>query len=180
MSWLQIRGCKISSWTCILLIFMHFQHIKICFFGVKQLLNGSQHKVPAYLGGISVCVCLVAAVVSLGLGLLIVPRQVMPWTGLLLMYEWTFTMFIISFGGYLHLVYQWGKFVASRAAASLSHPESLDYDSGKRMLSRLKLTLWFCLSFNFDLDILFSYIFIFFSKLILYCIYRPSATDVIV
>ncbi|XP_004494729.1 inositol phosphorylceramide glucuronosyltransferase 1-like [Cicer arietinum] len=99
---------------------------------IHQLLNGSQHKVPAYLGGISVCVCLVAAVVSLGLGLLIVPRQVMPWTGLLLMYEWTFTMFIISFGGYLHLVYQWGKFVASRAAASLSHPESLDYDSGKR------------------------------------------------
>ncbi|KAJ1385110.1 Nucleotide-diphospho-sugar transferase [Sesbania bispinosa] len=95
---------------------------------VHQLLNGAQYKVPAYLGGISVSVCFMAAVVSLGLALLIVPRQVMPWTGLLLMYEWTFTIFFILFGGYLHLIYQWGKFVASRAAA----PGSLDYDSGKR------------------------------------------------
>jgi hypothetical protein len=121
---------------------MHFQLIKIFFFGDKQLSNGSQCKVPAYLGGISVCVCLTAAVVSLGLALLIVPRQVMPWTGLLLMYEWTFTAFIILFGGYLHLIYRWGKYVASRAASS-SLPESLDYDSGKRMLSRVKLILWF-------------------------------------
>lgn len=119
----------------------NFQHIKICFDGVKQLSNGSQCKVPTYLGGISVCFCLTAAVVSLGLALLIVPRQVMPWTGLLLMYEWTFTMFIVLFGGYLHLVYRWGKHVASRAASS-SLPESLDYDSGKRMLSRVKLILW--------------------------------------
>lgn len=98
---------------------------------IHQLPNGSQCKVPTYLGGLSVCFCLTAAVVSLGLALLIVPRQVMPWTGLLLMYEWTFTMFIVLFGGYLHLVYRWGKHVASRAASS-SLPESLDYDSGKR------------------------------------------------
>lgn len=121
---------------------MCFQHTKICFYGVVKLSNGAQHKVPAYLGGISVGVCLMAAVVSLGLALLIVPRQVMPWTGLLLMYEWTFTVFILSFGGYLHLIYQWGKLVASRAS-SLSHPESLDYDSGKRMLSRVKIIFGF-------------------------------------
>ena len=76
-----------------------------------------------------------AAVVSLGLALLIIPRQVMPWTGLLLMYEWTFTIFFILFGGYLHLIYQWGKIVASKAASSLSQPGSSDYDSGKRMIS---------------------------------------------
>ncbi|KAJ1413864.1 Nucleotide-diphospho-sugar transferase [Sesbania bispinosa] len=99
-----------------------------CYRSFLKLLNGAQYKVPAYLGGISVSVCFMAAVVSLGLALLIVPRQVMPWTGLLLMYEWTFTIFFILFGGYLHLIYQWGKFVASRAAA----PGSLDYDSGKR------------------------------------------------
>ncbi|KAK7285898.1 hypothetical protein RJT34_20683 [Clitoria ternatea] len=99
---------------------------------IHQLPNGTQCKVSAYLGGISVGVCLTAAVVSLGLALLIVPRQVMPWTGLLLMYEWTFTIFFILFGGYLHLIYQWGKMVASRAASSLPHPESSDYDSGKR------------------------------------------------
>ncbi|CAJ2631459.1 unnamed protein product [Trifolium pratense] len=112
---------------------------------IHQLSNGSQCKVPTYLGGISVCVCLTAAVVSLGLGLLIVPRQVMPWTGLLLMYEWTFTVFIILFGGYLHLIYRWGKYVASRAASS-SLPESLDYDSGKRhqrQISSCDVATWY-------------------------------------
>lgn len=93
-----------------------------------QLLNGAQNKVPAYLGGVSVCVCFMVAVVSLGLSLLIVPRQVMPWTGLLLMYEWTYTIFFILFGGYLRLIYQWGKMVGSRVASSLS-----DHDSEKRM-----------------------------------------------
>lgn len=84
-------------------------------------------------------------------------------------------MFIILFGGYLHFIYRWGKYVASRAATS-SLPESLDYDSGKRMLSRVKLILWcFVFPFNFDPEMLFT----FFSELLLYCIYRSSATDVI-
>ncbi|KAK7258665.1 hypothetical protein RIF29_24247 [Crotalaria pallida] len=111
-----------------------------------QLLNGAQHKVPAYLGGISVGVCLTVAVVSIGLALLIVPRQVMPWTGLLLMYEWTFTIFLILFGGYLHLIYQWGKIVASQAASSMSLPGSSDYDSGKRhqrQLSSCDVAKWY-------------------------------------
>ncbi|KAL5061156.1 hypothetical protein RYX36_032760 [Vicia faba] len=112
---------------------------------IHQLSNGSQCKVPTYLGGISVCVCLTTAVVSLGLALSIVPRQVLPWTGLLLMYEWTFTIFIILFGGYLHLIYRWGKYVASRAASS-SLPESLDYDSGKRhqrQMSSCDVATWY-------------------------------------
>ncbi|KAE9616096.1 putative glucuronosyltransferase [Lupinus albus] len=111
-----------------------------------QLLNGTQHKVPAYLGGISVGVCLMVAVMSIGLALSIVPRQVMPWTGLLLMYEWTFTIFFILFGGYLHLIYRWGKIVASRAASSLSFPVSSDYDSGKRhqrQLSSCDAAKWY-------------------------------------
>lgn len=119
--------------------FIYFQHTNIYFYGVKQFLSGAQSKVPAYLGGISVGVCFISAVVSLGLALSIVPRQVMPWTGLLLMYEWTFTIFVILFGGYLHLIYHWGRVVASRAASSLSDPESSDYDSGKRMFSRIVL-----------------------------------------
>ncbi|KAK7269164.1 hypothetical protein RIF29_21880 [Crotalaria pallida] len=110
-----------------------------------QLLNGAQYKVPAYLGGISVCICLMDAVVSLGLAFLIVPRQVTPWTGLLLTYEWTFTIFFILFGGYLHLICEWGKIMASRAALSLSHPESFDDDSGKRQrqMSSCDTATWF-------------------------------------
>ncbi|KAM2895614.1 hypothetical protein FF1_010699 [Malus domestica] len=90
-----------------------------------------QSKVPVYLGGISIVVCFMAALVALALSLAIVPRQVMPWTGLLLMYEWTFTIFFVLFGGYLHLIYQWGKTTAVQAETSPSAPESVDYDSGK-------------------------------------------------
>lgn len=72
-----------------------------------------------------------AAVVSLALALSIVPRQVTPWTGLLLMYEWTFTIFLLVFGGYLHLVYQWGKIVANQGGSISSRPESADYSTGK-------------------------------------------------
>lgn len=69
-----------------------------------------------------------AAVVSLGLALSVVPRQVKPWTGMLLMYEWTFTIFILLFGGYLHLIRLWGKTVANQQGSS-------DYDSGKGLLT---------------------------------------------
>ncbi|XP_057550127.1 inositol phosphorylceramide glucuronosyltransferase 1-like [Amaranthus tricolor] len=47
-----------------------------------------------------------------------VPWQVLPWTFLL-------------FGGYLRLVYQWGKVKATQAALYSSDPESLDYDYRK-------------------------------------------------
>jgi len=77
-----------------------------------------------------------AAVVSLGLTLVIVPRQVTAWTGLILMYEWAFSIFFILFGGYLNLIYIWGKITASRAVSSLSQSEPSDDDSGKGMYSR--------------------------------------------
>lgn len=79
----------------------------------------------------SISVCLLSAVVALGLAFLMVPRQVLPWTGLVLMYEWTFTLFFLLFGGYLRLVYQWGKVKATQATLYSSDPESLDYDYGK-------------------------------------------------
>lgn len=98
----------------------------------QQFIYGAPHsKVPVFLGGISVFVCFMAALLSLGLSLSVVPRQVKPWTGLILMYEWTFTIFFLLFGGYLHLIYQWGKMVANQAGSFSSHPESSDYESGK-------------------------------------------------
>ncbi|KAL1807999.1 hypothetical protein DCAR_0727399 [Daucus carota subsp. sativus] len=97
----------------------------------KEFSNGAHSKVPIFLGGISIFICFMAAVVSLALSLSIVPRQVTPWTGLLLMYEWTFTIFLLVFGGYLHLVYQWGKIVANQGGSVSSRPESADYSTGK-------------------------------------------------
>uniref|UniRef100_A0A5B7AY19 Hexosyltransferase n=1 Tax=Davidia involucrata TaxID=16924 RepID=A0A5B7AY19_DAVIN len=111
-----------------------------------QLSNGAQSKVPAILGGISVFVCFMAAVVSLAISFSIVPRQVMPWTGLLLMYEWTFTIFSLVFGSYLHLIYQWGKMMANQAGSFSSRPETSDYDSGKghqRQLSSCDVATWY-------------------------------------
>ncbi|KAF8388225.1 hypothetical protein HHK36_026891 [Tetracentron sinense] len=97
----------------------------------SSIINSNQQsKVPAYLGGVSIFVCFMAAVVSLALAFAVVPRQVMPWTGLLLMYEWAFTIFYLIFGGYLHLTYQLGK-ITTQAGLFSSHPESFDCDSGK-------------------------------------------------
>ncbi|CAK9154859.1 unnamed protein product, partial [Ilex paraguariensis] len=97
----------------------------------QQFSNSAQSKVPVFLGGISIFVCFMAAVVSLALALSVVPRQVMPWTGMLLMYEWTFTIFFLLFGCYLHLIYKWGKLVGNQVGSSSSRPGTLDYDSGK-------------------------------------------------
>ncbi|KAL3834048.1 hypothetical protein ACJIZ3_008784 [Penstemon smallii] len=98
----------------------------------QQFPNAAQSKVPVFLGAISVVICFLAAIISLALSFSIVPRQVMPWTGFLLVYEWTFTIFFLLFGSYLHVIHQWGKHVAKNQAASFSsHPDSLDYDSGK-------------------------------------------------
>ncbi|XP_016510844.1 inositol phosphorylceramide glucuronosyltransferase 1 [Nicotiana tabacum] len=103
-------------------------------------------KVPAFLGAISVCCCFAAALVSLGLPLLIIPRQVMPWIGLLLMYEWTFTLFFLLFGSYLHLVYQWGRVAVNQSGQFLAHPVSLDYEPGKghqRQQSCCDIAAWY-------------------------------------
>ncbi|KAK9691717.1 hypothetical protein RND81_09G214200 [Saponaria officinalis] len=96
-----------------------------------QLYSGMLSKVPWFLGGMSIAICLLTFVTSLCLGLLIVPRQVLPWTGLLLMYEWTFTIFFILFGLYLRSVHRWGNSKSFQAALYSSDHESLDYNIGK-------------------------------------------------
>ncbi|KAF5795547.1 putative glucuronosyltransferase [Helianthus annuus] len=95
----------------------------------QQFSNGAHAKVPAFLGGVSIFFCFLAALVALAIAGSVVPRQVKPWTGLLLMYEWTFTGFFLLFGGYLHLIYKWGKMVANQGGSSRTGP--LDYDSEK-------------------------------------------------
>ncbi|PIA36439.1 hypothetical protein AQUCO_03400370v1 [Aquilegia coerulea] len=95
----------------------------------QQISNASQ--VPAYLGGVSVLVCFFVGLVSLALAVAVVPRQVMPWTGLLLVYEWTFTLFLMTFGGYLQLIYRWGKATTAQAQSNSTDLESFDFDSGK-------------------------------------------------
>ncbi|KAL3523724.1 hypothetical protein ACH5RR_016558 [Cinchona calisaya] len=103
----------------------------------QQFSESAPAKVPAFLGGMSVLVSFMAAALSLALSFTITPRQVMPWTGLLLMYEWTFTIFFLLFGSYLRLIYQWGKIVANRAASLSSRAGSPEYDSGKGNLRQL-------------------------------------------
>ncbi|CAA7061882.1 unnamed protein product [Microthlaspi erraticum] len=91
-----------------------------------QLQSGGAHsKVPQHLGAVSVVVCFTAVLISLGTSFVIVPRQIMPWTGLILVYEWTFTIFFLLFGCFLVLVHQHGKRMAIQTESS-----SLD-DSGK-------------------------------------------------
>lgn len=113
-------------------VFISYFSLKLWFFYyAKQFSTGSLSKVPAYLGGISIMTCFFAALIAVLVSLAIVPRQVMPWTGLLLMYEWTFAIFSVLFGGYLHIIYKWGKASAVRMGAFSSHPDAVDYDSGK-------------------------------------------------
>uniref|UniRef100_A0A0D9VII9 Hexosyltransferase n=1 Tax=Leersia perrieri TaxID=77586 RepID=A0A0D9VII9_9ORYZ len=80
-------------------------------FGIsnQKLHNGAHPKLPSYFGAITVLVCFVSALISLAFAFIIIPRQVMPWTGLLLMYEWTFVTFFLLFGSYLRVVYNWGS-----------------------------------------------------------------------
>ncbi|KAK0599022.1 hypothetical protein LWI29_001606 [Acer saccharum] len=108
--------------------------------------NAALSKVPPHLGGISIFVCFIIAVVSLGFSFAIVPQQVMPWTGLILVYEWTFTLFFLLFGGFLHLTYQWGKTTAFHAGSFSSPTDSLDNDSGKghqRQASACDFVTWY-------------------------------------
>lgn len=83
----------------------------------SQFSNSTQLKLPSFLGSISIIVCFGTCILSLGLGLLIVPRQVMPWTGLLLLYEWTFSLFFVMFGSYLYIICELGKESCSSGVA---------------------------------------------------------------
>ena len=100
----------------------------------QQFANGAHSKLPAYLGAVSAVFCFMAAIVSVALAFAVVPRQVMPWTGLLLMYEWTFTAFFITFGSYLRLVYHWGKAMSNQAGTIVAYMDSSNHDSGKGFL----------------------------------------------
>ncbi|TYK27247.1 inositol phosphorylceramide glucuronosyltransferase 1 [Cucumis melo var. makuwa] len=113
-----------------------------CFLSV--LLVSIYSKIPVFLGGISIFVCFLSAAISLALAFAIVPRQVMPWTGLLLMYEWIFTIFILLFGSYLHFIFKWGKSMATQAG-SFSDSESFDYSAKDHQwqASSSDVTTWF-------------------------------------
>ncbi|KAG0447361.1 hypothetical protein HPP92_028352 [Vanilla planifolia] len=87
--------------------------------------------VPAYLGAASVLICFTTAFLSLALAFFVIPRQVTPWTGLLLMYEWTFATFFALFWSYLRLVHHWGKLAANQAGRASNQLDSSDYDSSK-------------------------------------------------
>ncbi|XP_020598492.1 inositol phosphorylceramide glucuronosyltransferase 1-like, partial [Phalaenopsis equestris] len=97
----------------------------------QQFLNGANSKIPSYLGPTSIFFCFTAALLSLAIAFIIIPRQVTPWTGLLLMYEWTFVIFFILFGTYLRIVYNWGRLSASQAGRAYNQMDSSHYDSGK-------------------------------------------------
>ncbi|KAL8166673.1 hypothetical protein V2J09_008172 [Rumex salicifolius] len=97
----------------------------------QQMYSAMLLSVPAALGGFSIVVCFITAVISLGLSFLIVPRQVMPWTGLLLTYEWTYFFFFVLFGGYLNLVCQWGRSKALQTGLHTAGQEALDYELEK-------------------------------------------------
>ncbi|XP_010922963.1 inositol phosphorylceramide glucuronosyltransferase 1 [Elaeis guineensis] len=112
----------------------------------QQFANGAHSKLPAYLGAVSAVFCFMAAIVSVALAFAVVPRQVMPWTGLLLMYEWTFTAFFITFGSYLRLVYHWGKAMSNQAGTIVAYMDSSNHDSGKghqRHASNCDIATWF-------------------------------------
>ncbi|PPS00318.1 hypothetical protein GOBAR_AA20349 [Gossypium barbadense] len=102
-------------------------------------------KVPVYLGGISVFVCFMAAVVSLGISITIVPQQVMPWTGLFLMYEWTFTIFFLLFGAFLHLIYQQGRRIVTQLTPVSADTDLFNSDSKKdhRQASSCDIVSWY-------------------------------------
>jgi hypothetical protein len=74
-----------------------------------------------------------SAGVSLAFAFTIIPRQIMPWTGLLLMVEWTFVAFFLLFGSYLRFVYRWGSISANHVGYSNS--DSSENRAGTGMLN---------------------------------------------
>ncbi|XP_042469763.1 inositol phosphorylceramide glucuronosyltransferase 1-like [Zingiber officinale] len=110
----------------------------------QQFFSGTHSKLPCYLGPISVVVCFMATAFSLGFAFILIPHQVTPWTGLLLMYEWTCMTFLVTFGGYLNFMYQWGKRTSDHS--NYGRNDSSDHDSDKgfqRNVSRCDIVTWF-------------------------------------
>jgi len=94
---------------------------------------GVSCRVPKYLGIVSIAACFGAVFVSLALAVFLIPRQVLPWTGLVLMYEWSIFTFMLLFGKFLNVVYSYGRTVAT---LSLSVAEELSQYSAAKGHSR--------------------------------------------
>ncbi|KMZ76370.1 putative glucuronosyltransferase PGSIP6 [Zostera marina] len=103
-----------------------------------QFSNNTNIKLPANLGLISVLVCFLAAMLSFGFAFSLIPHQVMPWTGLILLYEWTFTLFFIIFGSYLSLVYKWGN----RSTSQIGSSDSDSRKGQRRQISNCDSFSW--------------------------------------
>ncbi|KAJ7195395.1 hypothetical protein O6H91_Y511100 [Diphasiastrum complanatum] len=89
-------------------------------------------QVPAYMGALSICACFFIALLSFGIAMFLIPRQVLPWTGLLLVYEWTFFLFTIIYSKFLEAMFAWGRKLAGAVPLSTSDP-SRQYSFSKAM-----------------------------------------------
>lgn len=99
---------------------------------------GLSCRVPKHLGMMAIVACFFALFASLGLAAFLVPRQVMPWTGLLLTYEWTFFTFLLLFGKFLDYIYSLGR---NTAIKSLSIAEEISFYSAEKLHSK-NSTYW--------------------------------------
>uniref|UniRef100_A0A0D3FXZ4 Hexosyltransferase n=1 Tax=Oryza barthii TaxID=65489 RepID=A0A0D3FXZ4_9ORYZ len=95
-------------------LLLSFGYYQSCF----QFSNGMHSKLPSYFGALTVLACFMSAGVSFAFAFAIIPKQIMPWTGLLLMFEWTFVSFFLLFGSYLRFVYRWGSLDANHVGHS--------------------------------------------------------------
>ena len=117
---------------------------------LPQISNGPHLKLPSYFGAIAVLICFMSAGVSLAFAFTIIPRQIMPWTGLLLMFEWTFVAFFLLFGSYLRFVYRWGSISATHVGYSNS--DSSENHMGTGMLyyiTSCKVSSFFSRNFRY-------------------------------
>jgi len=89
--------------------------------------------VPKHLGISAIAACFFSLFVALGLAALLIPNQVMPWTGILLVYEWTFFTFLLMFWKYLDYVYSWGRITATK---SLTVAEEISLYSADKLHSK--------------------------------------------
>lgn len=89
--------------------------------------------VPKHLGVSAIAVCFFSLFASLGLAAFLIPKQVMPWTGLLLAYEWTCFTFLLMFWKYLDYVYSWGRHTATK---SLTVAEEISLYSADKLHSK--------------------------------------------
>lgn len=108
--------------------------------GGGSSVSGNTRVVP-YLAFWSVCACFSIALLSLGFAFVIVPYQVTPWTGMLLLYEWTFFLFLVIYGIYLEAMYVLGRRSGPGVASSASGLAS-DKSSTKGHGGRQDHALW--------------------------------------